>query len=262
MNPSDMKETLTLLGLTAAAQALEQIQARAVAGQITYAEFLADLLHTEQADRRTRYLDTRMKLANLPFHKRLEDFDFSLQPTIDKRQIQELATLSFIPETANIFLLGPPGVGKSHLAISLGLLAIEQGNSVYFTTAGKMVQELMTGYQEDRLRRRMRRYLSPKVLIIDEMGYQPFPPVAANLFFQLISARYERSSIIMTSNKAFGAWGEVLGDPVVTSAVLDRMLHHAYVVNIRGESYRMRERKAAGMYQSPPIKTQQLDEKG
>lgn len=101
-----MKETLTLLGLTAAAQALEQIQARAVAGQITYAEFLADILHTEQADRRTRYLDTRMKLANLPFHKRLEDFDFSLQPTIDKRQIQELATLSFIPETANIFFAG------------------------------------------------------------------------------------------------------------------------------------------------------------
>ena len=261
MTPSDMKETLTQLGLPAAAQALEQIQARAVAGQITYAEFLADVLQTEQADRRTRYLDTRTKLANLPFHKRLEDFDFSIQPTIDERQIQELATLSFIPEASNIFLLGPPGVGKSHLAVSLGLLAIEQGYSVYFTTAGKLVQELMTGYQEDRLRRRMRRYLSPKVLIIDEMGYQPFPPTAANLFFQLVSARYERSSIIMTSNKAFGAWGEVLGDPVVTSAILDRMLHHAYVVNIRGESYRMRERKAAGMYQSPAIKTQQLEEK-
>lgn len=259
MKPSDMKETLIQLGLSAAAEALDQIQARAVAGQITYAEFLADILYTEQSDRRMRYLSTRTKLANLPFHKRLEDFDFSLQPTIDERQIRELADLSFIQEASNIFLLGPPGVGKSHLAVSLGLLAIEQGNSVYFTTAGKLVQELMTGYQEDRLRRRMRRYLSPKVLIIDEMGYQPFPPSAANLFFQLVSARYERSSIIITSNKAFGAWGEVLGDPVVTSAILDRMLHHSYVVNIRGDSYRLRERKAAGMYQSPPIKTQMID---
>ena len=250
----DLKDTLTLLGLPSASASLEKVLEMAAGQQVTYSEFLADLLRVEQTERRTRYLTTRTQLANLPFKKTLDDFDFGLQPSLDERQIRELANLSFVQQAANVLLLGPPGVGKSHLAVALGLLAIEQGHSVYFTTTHKLAHELMSGYQENRIRRKMRRYLAPKVLIIDEMGYQPFPVQAANLFFQLISARYERSSTIITSNKSFSDWGDVLGDPVIATAILDRLLHHAYVINIRGESFRLKERKAAGLYQGPILR--------
>jgi len=159
-----------------------------------------------------------------------------------------LASLTFVAEAANIGLLGPPGVGKTHLAVALGLKAIEQG---YFVTAHALVEDLRRAYAENRLERRMRVYIAPKILIVDEMGYLPFNQVGATMLFQLVSARYERGSIIITSNKGFGEWGEIFGDPIIATAILDRLLHHSHIVNIRGDSYRLREKKRAGLVASP-----------
>lgn len=215
--------------------------------QLPYAEFLADLLGSEAEVRREPYLRTRTRLAHLPYHKTLEQFDFKFQPSVDERQIRELATLAFISETSNILFLGPPGVGKTHLAVALGIRAIEQGYGVYFVRAHDLLEDLRRAQEEHRLDRRMRVYLAPKVLIIDEFGVWPYERLAATALFTLISARYERGSVILTSNKGFSEWGEVLGDAVIATAILDRLLHHSHVVNIRGESYRLREKRHAGL---------------
>jgi DNA replication protein DnaC len=216
--------------------------------QLAYAEFLADLLGTEAAARRERYLRTRTRLAHLPFQRTLDQFDFRFQPSIDERQVRELATLAFVAEAANVLLLGPPGVGKTHLAVALGLRAIEAGHGVYFVRAHDLLEDLRRAQAEHRLDRRLRIYLAPKVLIVDEFGVWPYDRVAATALFTLISARYERGSVVLTSNKGFGEWGEVLGDPVVAAAILDRLLHHSHELNIRGESYRLREKKRAGLF--------------
>ena len=202
--------------------------------------------------RRTRYLRARLQLAHLPFVKTFEQFDFSFQPSIDEKQIRELRTLRFIHEASNVILLGPPGVGKTHLSVALAEAAIQAGFGSYFITAHDLVSDLGRAYREGRLDRRMRIYLAPKVLVIDEMGYLPLDDLGATIFFQLVSARYERGSVILTSNKGFAEWGEVLGDPVIATAILDRLLHYSHVLNIRGESYRLREKKRAGLFTGGP----------
>ena len=243
---------LEQLGLAQAAAVLDSRLEAASRAQAPYADFLADLLSVEAAARRERYLVTRTKLAHLPFRRTLEDFDFSFQPSIDERQVKELASLSFVPDAANVILLGPPGVGKTHLAVGLGLKAIEQGHGVYFIKAETLIEDLRRAMLEHTFERRMRIYLAPKVLIIDEFGIWPYSREGAAALFSLVSARYERGSIIVTPNKGFGEWGEVLGDPVIATAVLDRLLHHSHVINIRGESYRLREKKRAGFFGPPP----------
>ena len=242
---------LEQLGLVQAAQVLEARLEAASKGQMSYADFLADLLAVEAAARRERYLVTRTRLAHLPFRRTLEEFDFSFQPSVDERQVKELATLSFVSTAANVILLGPPGVGKTHIAVGLGLKAIEQGYGVYFIRADALVEDLRRAMTEHTFDRRMRVYLTPKVLIIDEFGIWPYDRLAATALFSLVSARYERGSVILTSNKGFGEWGEVLGDPVIATAILDRLLHHSHVINIRGESYRLREKKRAGFLHTP-----------
>lgn len=241
------RQALEHLGLVEAAIVLESRLEAAAQKQLPYADFLADLLASETSVRRERYLRARTRLAHLPFQRTLDQFDFRFQPSIDKRQVKELATLTFVSEAANILFLGPPGVGKTHLAVALSLRAIEHGFGVYFVRAQDLFEDLRRAQAEHRLDRRMRVYLAPKLLVIDEFGVWPYDRLAATAFFSLVSARYERGSILLTSNKGFGEWGEVLGDPVIATAILDRLLHHSHVLNIRGESYRLREKKQAGL---------------
>ena len=244
------RHALEHLGLTEAAAVLDSRLEVAAQKQVPYAEFLADLLSSEMSVRRERYLRTRTRLAHLPFQRTLDQFDFRFQPSIDKRQVQELATLTFVNEAANVLLLGPPGVGKTHLAVALGVKACEHGVRVLFTTAAGLIATLGKALAEGRLDERLKILAQPQLLIIDEIGYIPIDRQGANLFFQLVSRRYERGAIILTSNQSLGAWGEVFGDPVIASAILDRLLHHSITVNIRGDSYRLKEKMKAGLLKS------------
>ena len=238
---------LWTLGLTEADATLEAHLERAASEPQSYAEMLCALAQSEVTARHDRHLSTRIKLAHLPYYKSLDQFDFAFQPSIDQQQIRELRTLRFAHDASNVIMLGPPGVGKTHLSVGLAVEALKAGMGVYFITAGDLIDDLSTAASEGRLSKRWQVYMRPKVLIIDEIGYLPLQTVGATLFFQLVSARYERGSIILTSNKSYGDWGAVFGDSVIATAILDRLLHHSATVNIRGESYRLKERRKAGL---------------
>jgi DNA replication protein DnaC len=248
MTPIERIQTsLQSLGLKAIEARLENLLEQAAKKEPSYADFLDELLACEVDARRTRYLRARLQLAHLPFVKNFDQFEFGFQPSIDERQIRELRTLRFIHEASNVIFLGPPGVGKTHLSVSLAEAAIQAGFGAYFMTAHDLVHDLGRAYREGRLDRRMRVYLAPKVLIIDEMGYLPLDDLGATIFFQLVSARYERGSIILTSNKSYGDWDSIFGDQIIATAILDRLLHHSTTINIRGESYRLKDRRRAGL---------------
>jgi DNA replication protein DnaC len=246
-----LQETLSGLGLAAIEARLEGLLEQAAKKEPSYGDFLLEVLTTESDARRQRYLKTRLQLAHLPYLKTFDQFDFSFQPSIDERQIRELRTLRFVHEASNVILLGPPGVGKTHLGVALAEASIRAGQAAYFMTAHDLVDDLGRAYREGRLDRRMKVYLAPKVLIIDEMGYLPLDELGATIFFQLVSARYERGSIILTSNKSYGDWGGIFGDPIIATAILDRLLHHSTTINIRGESYRLKDRRRAGLLTKP-----------
>lgn len=219
---------------------------------ISYLEFLDKLLQEELAAKRERFIRMKTRMAHLPFHKTLDQFDFGFQPSIDERRIRDLATLRFIEHQENLIFLGPPGVGKTHLAVALALEAIKQRYTVYFITAHDMIQTLQQAHQNHTIKQKMKIFTKPNLLIIDEIGYRKMDDTAAHFFFQIISERYETGSIILTSNKSYGSWGEIFGDTVLATAILDRLLHHSTTINIKGESYRIKEKKKAGFFRPEP----------
>ena len=204
----------------------------------SHERFLVSVLEAELSGREERALVRRMRAARLPLKARLESFDFVFQPSISERLIQELAQGSYLDTATNIILLGPPGVGKTHLACGLAVKAIETGRTARFTTLRTLIGDM--GGLGRRDAKTLRAYLKPDLLIIDEIGYTQLSPDHANSLFELVTARYERGSIILTSNLSFNDWGNLLGDDVLASAMLDRLLHHAEVITINGRSYRMR----------------------
>jgi DNA replication protein DnaC len=238
-------EALEALGLRTARGHLDQVAQQAAAGQWSYTHFLGYLLDGEREERRRRGVELSLQFARFPCRKRLEDFDFAAQPSIDRRLVDELATGRFCAEGRNVVLLGPPGVGKTHLAIGLGMRIAELGQRPYFTTAIEMARRLTKATGENRLHRELKALVHPGVLILDEVGYLTLDATQASLLFQVICQRYEKQrAVVLTSNKAFSDWGQVFaGDAVMASAALDRLLHRATALNIRGDSYRLRDRK-------------------
>jgi DNA replication protein DnaC len=236
------------LNLTRLAEHVDTVAEEAAKQEWTYLAFLDRLLDLEASARYERDVTMKTKLAHFPFHKTLDEFDFSFQPSINERQVRELATMRFLAHGENVLLLGPPGVGKTHLAIALGMAAIAQRHGVYFLTMVDLIEMLHKDAKEDRLGHRLRTLCKPKLLILDEMGYFSLDRMIAQFLFQLVSRRYQKGSIILTSNKSFGEWGDIFTDQVLATAILDRLLHHSTTISIRGHSFRLRQKRKAGVF--------------
>jgi len=228
------------LKMPGALEALDQVLAGVDGGGVTASEAIEQLLGAQISLRNNRRLQAAMRSSRLPVVKTLEDFDFSFQPSIKREQIGSLHELGFLERKENVIFLGPPGVGKTHLAISLAIAAAQAGRRVYYGTLVDLITSLEEAKAAGQLSHRLKTLTYPSLLVVDEIGYLPISPTGAMLFFQLINRRYEHVSTVLTSNKGFEDWGAVLGDEVMAAALIDRLLHHCHVVNIRGNSYRMR----------------------
>lgn len=232
--------------------ALPQLLETAQQEQWTYETMVERALAAELDGREQKANARRLKAARIPSKKTLEGFDFPFQPSLSKRRLLELGDLSFVRTCANVVFLGPPGTGKTHLSLALADRALAQGHSVLFTTLAELAQSLESASHPGLMRQRLRRYIAPGLLIIDEVGYTRLTAEQAHHFFELVAARYEHGSIILTSNTSFTGWGALLGDEVLATALLDRLLHHAEVIAINGPSYRMKERQGESRSPSSP----------
>lgn len=235
------------LRLTHLVAAYESLAQEAADKNLPYLDFLEQLLESESQAKYDRNVKLKTQWAHFPYKKRLDQFEFSFQPSIDEKKIRELASLAFLERKENLILLGPPGVGKTHLAIALGVEAIVAGFSVYFVTLQDLLAQLVRAREENRLKEKMASLTKPKLLILDEIGYLGLDAFGATCLFQLVSDRYERGSMILTSNKSYGDWGTIFQDNVIASAILDRLLHHSTTINIKGESYRLKDKRKAGV---------------
>jgi DNA replication protein DnaC len=239
---SDLAFMCRALKAPSLAASVERLAERARAEGWSHEEFLAACLEREVAARQDHGGEARIKAARFPARKSLEDFDFDHQRSLKRATIAHLGTLDFVEARENVVFLGPPGTGKTHLSIGLGIRACQAGHRVAFATAAEWVARLGEAHASGRLHTELTRLGRIPLLVVDEVGYIPFEAEAANLFFQLVSSRYERASVIVTSNKPFGRWGETFGDAAVAGAMIDRLVHHAEVVNLKGDSYRLKDR--------------------
>jgi DNA replication protein DnaC len=239
-----IKKSLVALKMPRALEMLDTALRRVEQGDITWVDALDHLLLEELTLRDNRRVSTALRMSRLTTVKTLAGFDFTFQPSLDRNRILALAELKFIDRAEVVHLLGPPSTGKSHLATALAVEAVKAGKSVAFATLAEIVTSLAKAEREGTLRERLRFLARASLLVVDEIGYLPVVAGGGNLFFQLVNARYEKGAMILTSNRGFAEWGEVFGDPVVATALLDRLLHHAVVIQIEGSSYRLRQHAA------------------